>query len=558
MTESPITGHDAESLAAQLLHKIAADKGIHVAGPEVLEEAKTLLEQVHHGIGEEGDAAEPSIAGVPQLDESVVVDSQETKTDAQGQAPEPREPQEPATTVSPSELFTPTLAITEQVKVQVAEQAGEFQQPDGHKAPIVKGTVTGGIGNPVVVEDAQRVIPVPAPRKLRLRNANEGKEYAFELDGQVQLAEKAGESNAAPGVSFDHATGSFSGLPTSPGEFVYVFTEVSNPNQEVRAELTVNPDPAKLWIETDSNEGDFRFWKPDHAAEVLKMNGVLALAASKRGRSHGIKGGCRDDDFVLKEIVEPRWCIAVVADGAGSAEFSRRGSQIVVAVVAQELERLLSSEWTSELEAGVSIMRSESNLESQSRVRDLLAKVLPEAARAACNALESEAEKENVDLDSLSTTLIITASHPLPDGSWFVSGFSVGDGGAGVISSPPNLNLLTTPDSGEYAGQTVFLRSKEFENDALVSNRIHFHTVKSPVVLLAMTDGISDPKLPTDDDFNNLSKWQDLWAEVEADVVLAGDGTDAEFKANFLKWIHFLLPGYHDDRTLAILKFQDS
>ncbi len=52
------------------------------------------------------------------------------------------------------------------------------------------------------------------------------------------------------------------------------------------------------------------------------------VAASQRGRSHAIEGKPRDDDFALYFDEESEWYVMIVADGAGSAKYSRKGSQI--------------------------------------------------------------------------------------------------------------------------------------------------------------------------------------------------------------------------------------
>ena len=50
----------------------------------------------------------------------------------------------------------------------------------------------------------------------------------------------------------------------------------------------------------------------------------------------------------------------------------------------------------------------------------------------------------------------------LPDGQWLIAAFSVGDGAAALVSVAGGVPcLLTCPDAGEHAGQTVFLKMPE-------------------------------------------------------------------------------------------------
>lgn len=51
------------------------------------------------------------------------------------------------------------------------------------------------------------------------------------------------------------------------------------------------------------------------------------VAASKRGRSHAQEGKPRDDHFKMSHM-DNGWYIMAVADGAGSAKYSREGSRI--------------------------------------------------------------------------------------------------------------------------------------------------------------------------------------------------------------------------------------
>src|SRR5690606_10935267 len=63
------------------------------------------------------------------------------------------------------------------------------------------------------------------------------------------------------------------------------------------------------------------------------------IAASRRGRSHEHAGSFRDDDFSLMHIANSDWSVLAVADGAGSAEYSREGSRIAVEIVQKEFQR---------------------------------------------------------------------------------------------------------------------------------------------------------------------------------------------------------------------------
>ena len=120
------------------------------------------------------------------------------------------------------------------------------------------------------------------------------------------------------------------------------------------------------------------------------------------------------------------------------------------------------------------------------------------------------------------------------------------DGEAGTVKP------LTAPDSGEYAGQTRFLARSEFADAGEVIKRLKHATPERFTAIALMSDGITDPKLPTDKAFADPAAWTGLWQDdLTAQVDFAA--SDADIEAGFLAWLDFWSPGNHDDRTLAVL-----
>ena len=76
----------------------------------------------------------------------------------------------------------------------------------------------------------------------------------------------------------------------------------------------------------DSDRQD-PYWKEDNVTVFAPLNDKHILVSSKRGRSHANVGSFREDDFAFADL-DNGWSIVVVADGAGSAKFSRHGSSI--------------------------------------------------------------------------------------------------------------------------------------------------------------------------------------------------------------------------------------
>lgn len=67
-----------------------------------------------------------------------------------------------------------------------------------------------------------------------------------------------------------------------------------------------------------------------------------------------------------------------------------------------------------------------------------------------------------------------------------------------------------------------------------------------------MTDGITDPKLPTDAIFADPAQWMAFWKDDLARAVEFSRENDS-LEKQLMEWLDFWSPGNHDDRTLAVL-----
>ncbi len=67
-----------------------------------------------------------------------------------------------------------------------------------------------------------------------------------------------------------------------------------------------------------------------------------------------------------------------------------------------------------------------------------------------------------------------------------------------------------------------------------------------------MTDGITDPKFPTDTTFAIAGMWSRFWeTELSQSVHLLRE--NPAIQRELLDWLDFWSPGNHDDRTIAIM-----
>ena len=240
------------------------------------------------------------------------------------------------------------------------------------------------------------------------------------------------------------------------------------------------------------------------------------------------------------------WHLAIASDGAGSAKYSRRGSQL-----ACEVTQKFLSEWLGDgLDASVSAWLSLSAEDSWVRLRNDLYGTLPVAALQTQKALAAEAAQHGAANKDFNATYIVVIAKQFEE-DWFVASFAIGDGGAGLIDGPGRLRLLSTPDGGEFAGQTLFVTMPAvFQDAAAIMRRIHCCRVTSLRMIALMTDGVTDPKFETDANFENPDLWHPLHAEILAAIADTTDSASAA--ANLLTWLDFWSPGNHDDRTIVV------
>ena len=371
-------------------------------------------------------------------------------------------------------------------------------------------------------------------------------------------------------ITFKHETYELECFPEEAGEFIVCFGVATNQEKHVfQCTLLVNPDPKTLWKNIPSSQdGDYA--KPDHDIRFLACGDKLSIvAASQRGRSHAQEGKPRDDDFSLHWDNESACAILAVADGAGSAKFSRKGSQIASLTALETAKGKLDSEFWAELSPAIQKYIGNGDTSTKKYIQNKLY-TLVESAWEAKAKIKAEAEnhekkffemyhkQEAITARDYATTLILTVAKKI-DGSWFIATYWVGDGGMGIYSKNAEKVLIQgLPDSGEYGGQTRFLTEGSPEvwpqgEDAaekLLAKRIRFDVVNAFDAVLLMTDGITDPKFETDNNLNSQAKWDELWEDLKREVPF--EKRDESVANALLKWMDFWSPGNHDDRTMIV------
>ncbi|MFN8711508.1 MAG: PP2C family serine/threonine-protein phosphatase [Bacteroidota bacterium] len=369
------------------------------------------------------------------------------------------------------------------------------------------------------------------------------------------------------GIIYDPATGTISGTPLEQGEFrvKMIFTLDVKTNTEAKHEkeisLVINPDPKKLWKNIPSPT-DAPYWKDDETCTSAAILGHQLVVASKRGRSHAHEGIFRDDDFGFFFDEQTGYALIAVADGAGSAKFSRKGSKIACDGVVNYFKNISADEY-KQLDDIITAYHNLKDEASKNALNEFLTQKFSKAPFevhqqianfAAAAATESGTE---VKLKDFSTTLLFVLLRKF-DFGYSVMSFMVGDGGMGIYRADDNeINVLGTPDGGEFAGQTRFLTMPEIFADNSFYKRIGFRIVSDFTAIILMSDGITDPKFQTDANLGRIEKWHELWKDLGGENA---DGAAVQFApenenaaTQLLSWMDFWSPGNHDDRTIAVL-----
>jgi len=398
--------------------------------------------------------------------------------------------------------------------------------------------------------------------RIQLPNAKKDKEYLFVFNKEsigLPDIKEFGFGNFPEGITYSMEKGGLSGVPKAAGDHKMILRCVHEQGYTADKELlfVVVPDPKELWKNIPTPT-DIKYFKPDCDLAFLKVetkNEVArkdVVAASQRGRSHALEGKPRDDDFVLDFDENTEWYTLAVADGAGSAKYSRRGSQIACLTALEACKKELAAVGDV-LEEQIKLYWDKKS-EERKDVYEYLHQIVGKAAFEAYKAICGEAVKEQCKPKDFATTLILSICKKF-DFGWFVGAFWVGDGGIGIYNKEKQeVKILGEPDGGEFAGQTRFLTMQEIFRDRV---RTRFEIVEDFTAIILMTDGVTDPKFETDANLFKIEKWNALWDDLNGnneDNLKVGFTDDNEKSAEqLLRWLDFWSKGNHDDRTIAIL-----
>ncbi|MBQ9874948.1 MAG: protein phosphatase 2C domain-containing protein [Thermoguttaceae bacterium] len=377
----------------------------------------------------------------------------------------------------------------------------------------------------------------------------------------------------------------------------------------------VASDPYDLWQNNEPPEGS-PYPKEHRASQGSTLRNrppLRLLVASARGRSHAHNGLFRDDDFCAKIADDSGWSVFAVADGAGSARFSREGSRIACqaavvslydtlnaknSIVDENLKRaIVGSAKAGDLNGERSAETIKDSLVFQVFYQALYkahAAIHEEVAARKADAETPKAESldlnkptdapqgrfiarddrfdraKSVAMRDYSTTLLLAAIKRFPplkskksgerlsEPTWAILTYWVGDGALALYrpNGEARTILLGTPDEGEYAGETRFVTDASEITEERILPRLRATFVGNFKALVMATDGISDPFFPTVAKARDNAEWDKFWLEILPRDFPGALDPKASVKDRadaLLKGLDFKSKGNHDDRTLLLV-----
>ncbi len=365
------------------------------------------------------------------------------------------------------------------------------------------------------------------------------------------------------GLNFDPVTLALQGSPKLAGEHELLIHYRYPDDQGIRVarvSLLVIANPKSLWQTLPSDQTAL-YAKADQAAQYVVGKEFHLLAASKRGRSHAHVGSFREDDFSIS-YNDNDWCIAVVADGAGSCRYSRKASALICETAQSFIQQQLQNGQSLAIQqAAENFHRGRLDNVDLPRLNQLKALlrnelylVLCYAAHAAVRKINDEVgiqESTGASYKDFSSTALITLCKRFSFGV-LCAAYWVGDGAIALYRESSGVMLLGEVDSGEFSGQTRFLDAEQVTGEALMQ-RLRFELVDDMSALILLSDGVSDPMFETEARLKRDADWHQFWQQLNHAVKLDKEPGDQSKAEQLLNWLDFWSPGNHDDRTIAVI-----
>jgi len=281
--------------------------------------------------------------------------------------------------------------------------------------------------------------------------------------------------------------------------------------------------------------------RPDQHGPLAEATGMRAsrdgwslLVASRRGRLHAHRGDHREDAGQML-LFDHGWC-AAVADGAGSATYSRLGASIATHVATHAVREALQHGQANRAEPA------------------LLGRALESGATAANHALREFATRCGLALRDLRTTLLVAALH-----GGRVGLLQVGDGASAWLDADGTVSQPLSGPITEFSGEVAHFLPDDGAIEQLVQSLV-VRDASACAALVLATDGVEDPWYPFTRHagplYTQLLQGLDesatsagVTSSHRASVLHAPDPVHA-----LIEWLAFEKRGENDDRTLCVIR----
>ncbi|QJR35603.1 PP2C family serine/threonine-protein phosphatase [Gemmatimonas groenlandica] len=281
--------------------------------------------------------------------------------------------------------------------------------------------------------------------------------------------------------------------------------------------------------------------RPDAHGPLAEATGMRAardgwslLVASRRGRLHAHRGDHREDAGQLL-LFDHGWC-AAVADGAGSATYSRLGAAIATHVATHTVRETLH------------------HGHADTTQPSLLGRALEAGATAANHALRDFAAKCGLALRDLRTTLLVAAHH-----GGRIGLLQVGDGASAWLNADGTVSQPLSGAITEFSGEVAHFLPDDGAIEHLVQSLVIRDAAHCAALILA-TDGVEDPWYPFTrhagplyaqllHGVNDAVSAGGVTSSHPAPVLSASDPVHA-----LIEWLAFEKRGENDDRTLCVIR----
>lgn len=313
-----------------------------------------------------------------------------------------------------------------------------------------------------------------------------------------------------------------------------------------------NEDPLSKWEVKEPDPG-LPFAKPHRDAFMYKHENWTVLGASARGRGHALDGTYRDDDIGF--VTHRGWHVMAVADGAGSSQFSRRASQVLMEAIRHgfknfDLEELDQLDWANpSSEQAYTVL--------QPLLKSAMEHLRDEVALADLNPDLDRHKSKAISEKDFYSTLLLVMHRPMGNQHQVLS-FWVGDGAICLLTAN-SVELLGQPDTGMNAGETEFFRSSAFASLEGCTRRCQMRQIEQLEHILLMTDGVSDPAFNSLAEMKNVQAWRDLLdgnpSKNELQKTRLWQGLlsipqQNDPPAALQEWLDFWYRGEFDDRSI--------